>query len=869
MKMKRKISALAGGLLMAALWGGCSTDVQTGTASEIPKIEIVKNGQSDYQIVIPDKGKNKNIDVFINSSAKLLQDCVQETSGTKLPVLEESKADKNKPSIFIGDTLFAEKNGADIKNLKGWTYIEKTVGKNLILAGNDRPDVPDVNTVSHTKYILPTVKAVTSFLQDETGVKFVLPGPNGISVPKNTSISMPANLDVKKTPFLNFNTSRGTEPFYDIANNFFQCNSFKSYGGHSYYSAVPKEQYAATNPEYFALLGGKRNPTANHLCISNPEVQELIYKEMLKWLDQGYEYVELAQTDGYQPCQCENCKKLFGVSDFGEKTWILHKNLAERLLKDRPGKKVIIISYPPTFEPPATFTKFPKNVMIEMCKYNPDDFEKWKNYEVPCGFMTYVYNWGFYQIVGMTPRRTPTFCGKQAELFMKNNVKGVYKCGFGELFGLEGPAYYAYGRSFENPDKMIPAKVLLDEYCKAAFGEAYTPMKKFYDTLFERLELYSSITGAHCPYSEIIPSNPRITLAYTYSPELIETMEKNLARAEQLAVSDKVKKRLALVRMEFDYLRNLSRILTLYNAYTVSPDWTSFDKLAAEIEKRNAIIDGLYDTTGKIKRPSAWPDISFFGNIPKDLLKLNGRLRAPINSPLTWDTAKLKKNQTLPGSSKKKMTVYKSSEKVLMDGDLERGAWKNIPFEEMGEVQMGKTVQQTKFKMTYDNENLYLAFDGTLPPGELKINPCGNDGPCWGQECLEVFLDPFAGKEIYYHFIFNPAPNSRYDSINNLLIDPLDPKYGKENPSWNAEWEYANYIDSSKNQWKAIVKIPFKSLGVKTPGNGATWFINTAREHHIPGKKEIEYHLWSPNLETINFGDREAFGEIVFSEEKK
>jgi len=867
--MKRKMLALAGGLLLAALWGGCNTGARTSAVKSVPKIEIVKNGQSNYQIVIPNKGKNKNIDVFIDSSAKLIQDCIQEASGAKLPITEESKANKNKPSIFIGDTLFAENNGANIKNLKGWTYIEKTVGENLILAGNDRPDVPDINTASHTKYILPTLKAVTSFLQNNVGVKFVLPGPNGIEVPKNSSISFPANLDMTKTPFLNFNTSRATEPFYDIANNFLQCNSFKSYGGHSYYSAVPKEKYGKINPEYFALLGGKRNPTGNHLCISNPQVQEMIYQEMLKWLDQGYEYVELAQTDGYQPCQCENCKKLFGVSAPGEKLWILHRNLAEKLLKDRPGKKVIIISYGPTSTPPGTFTKFPKNVMIEMWGHNPEDFANWKKYEVPCGFMTYIYNWGFYQIVGMTPKRTPDFCVNQADLFMKNNVRGIYKCGFGELFGLEGPSYYIYGRSFDNPDKMISAKILLDEYCKSAFVEASTPMKKFYDTLFERLELYSSVLGSRCLDQTIMPANPRIILGYNYSPELIETMEKNLTRAEQLAVSDKVKKRLALVRTEFDYLKNLSNILNLYNAYIVSPDWPSFDKLASEIEKRNVMIDGFYNEKGTMKKLADWPAISFFSNISKDMLKVNGRMRAPVNSPLSWDTTQLKKNKILPGSSKKKMTVYKASEKISMDGNLDSGVWKNIPFEQMGEVQMGKTRQKTQFKMTYDNENLYLAFDGTLPPGELKINPCGNDGPCWAQECLEIFLDPYAGKEVFYHFIFNPVPDSRYDAISSLLIDPLDPGYGKDNPSWNAEWEYANYIDSSKNQWKALVKIPFKSLGIKTPGNGATWFINAAREHHIPGTKNIEYHLWSPNLETINFCDREAFGEIVFSEEKK
>ena len=112
---------------------------------------------------------------------------------------------------------------------------------------------------------------------------------------------------------------------------------------------------------------------------------------MLKQLDAGAAIVQLAQGDGYQQCECENCQKLFHVSDPGEKLWILHRNLALRLLKERPGKKVIIISYGPTKYPPSTFNEFPPNVMIELCSYTEDNFKAWSKIKVPGGFTTYVY----------------------------------------------------------------------------------------------------------------------------------------------------------------------------------------------------------------------------------------------------------------------------------------------------------------------------------------------------------------------------------------------------------------------------------------------------------------------------------------------
>ena len=63
---------------------------------------------------------------------------------------------------------------------------------------------------------------------------------------------------------------------------------------------------------------------------------------------------------------------------------------------------------------------------------------------------SYIYNWGDYVRCGMTPKRTPKFCADQAREFLKYGVKGLYRCGFGENFGMEGPSYYVYGNKICN-----------------------------------------------------------------------------------------------------------------------------------------------------------------------------------------------------------------------------------------------------------------------------------------------------------------------------------------------------------------------------------------------------------------------------------
>ena len=66
---------------------------------------------------------------------------------------------------------------------------------------------------------------------------------------------------------------------------------------------------------------------------------------MLRSLDQGYPECKSLQADGFQPCTCDECRKLFGTADWGQKLWLLNKTWAERLWKDRPGRFLVVTAY--------------------------------------------------------------------------------------------------------------------------------------------------------------------------------------------------------------------------------------------------------------------------------------------------------------------------------------------------------------------------------------------------------------------------------------------------------------------------------------------------------------------------------------------
>jgi hypothetical protein len=853
---------LAAGILAAS---GCRTTTPTaggpGSANG-GVVTLIANGASDYAIVVPDDDPGGRV----GKAATLLHDTLKEATRAELAITPETKLAPGRRGIFLGNTRAAAAAGLKVAGLRGWTHRQAMRGGDLYLAGYDAP--PESEELRGRDY-LGTFKAVTAFLEQQVGVRFLLPGPNGIAVPKLGKLEVPAGLDVVRTPHLRY-CVRWLDPTYDIANNQFSPTFYKTYGGHSYYAAVPKADYATAHPEYFALIGGVRESAQGHLCISNPAVQELMLKEMEKQLDKGYEMVQLAQTDGYVPCDCPSCRAL--AADPGERLWIVHRKLAEQMQRRRPGKKIVILSYGPTTNPPKTFDRLPANVVLELCNYQQEDFDQWRPFADD--FLVYIYNWGTYQTLGFAPKRTPQFAGEQIRFFLKNKVRGIYKCGFGENLGLEGPVYYVYGKMIEDPEQ--DPILLANEYYRAAYGKARAPMKAFFDPLYERLELYSYVgrfQGSGGKPLTLMPRTPEDMISYFFPPKLLLAMEKNLERAKALTQEPREQARIRLVEREFTYLKNLASVFYFYHAYRLNPSWEQFEPLAQAIEARNALIDSWYDAKGKMRIEDGWP--RFFDNESGDFVKLGGRLTGELSTPFNWNLTTLREKKVLPGLGRKVARVSRLKGAVTLDGKLNEPAWAALPSEELGEIGLGELREPTRFRLGWDDTSLYFAFEcqwSNLPPFEPDVK--GRDGSAWGQECLEIFLDPFGNRERYYHVIFNPIPNSCYDARYGFVDDPISPLYGKEDPTWNGDWQYAARIDREKKTWSAEVRIPFAALGVEAPKPGNTWCLNLGRENYVPNPatnfrgspKFIELSLWSPNLEARSFGTPAAFGELVFGE---
>ncbi len=885
--------------------------ILVGGNAQADELVLAADGKSIYQIIVPAKVPSPAIGDCLQQTARLLQTALK-ANGFEVPVVSEDKRAPAKPGLYLGNTALARANGIDVTELKGWGYVHKVVGRDVLIAGHDHPaPSPQKGKRPRSGWDkVGTAKGVTDFLREYAGTRFLYPDLRPWSSVRDAAkvdllkspafeflpmekIVIPADLNVQKTPTIKFNVAyprRGS--FYDIANNRFPLVD-DVFGGHTYGRAVPLDEYKETHPEYFALVGGQRLTTGRgQYCVSNPEFQKLVYQDLLHWLDLGYESVDLGQPDGFRACQCKPCNKLYDTgADWSEKLWIFHRWLAERVLKARPGKFVTMMSYILTEKPPKTFKTFPKNTRIMWCGTNEKDIAPWRAYEVPGGFTSYLYNWTANLSSRYTPMRTPLTVEAQAKRLHRAKVQSIYRDGPGALNGLEGPVYYIMGRMFDDPEN-TQAKFLMHEFCGAAFGNSAGAMLRFYDALYHAVEPYSQFFGTRDPawtYRNIygqgrkMLADPLRFLGFLYTPKLLASMEKQLVLAEKSTSTDKVKARLALVRREFNYLRSLAKVVHLYHAYQIQPDLVSRDRLLDAIDARNAEIDSYFGQRSRVKPLANWDYLTFPppGHDANHLRLKYNRYQEPFaESVFNWDT-KAMRSAPLPGA--KRFTVSLAKGTVAMDSPH----WKNttgytfaelpaesgggtkprtplalpIPGRELDDEEgVADEPRKTVLKALFDEHKLYLRIESDLPSPLMKTSATKTD--LSKQEALEIYLDPHSG-EVAYRFKVGLNAEQKEDAASGFITDAMDPRHGKFDPDWDGEWNYISRLDRNKNRWLALITIPFKTIGTGPPVAGAFWRGNVGRSH-VPAPGVIRRSMLSVNPQTKGVSDKNSFGELVF-----
>ncbi|MCE5322562.1 family 10 glycosylhydrolase [bacterium] len=190
--------------------------------------------------------------------------------------------------------------------------------------------------------------------------------------------------------------------------------------------------------------------------------------------------------------------------------------------------------------------------------------------------------------------------------------------------------------------------------------------------------------------------------------------------------------------------------------------------------------------------------------------------------------------------------IPKTDKPIVIDGKLDDGAWADAAKVKLDYTNEGGSAPvETTALLTYDNDNLYVAFHADEPlMSKLKANVTKRDGPTFYDDSVEVFVDPANQRRTYYHL------------STNTLGTEFDQKVF--NPGWNGEWKSG--AQTGADGYSVEMAIPFKEFGMSTPAPGTKWALNLTRNRTTSGA--MAYLTWAVPYGTFHSPDR--FGTVVF-----
>ena len=314
---------------------------------------IAENGTAKAVIVIPEEPSDK-----VRAAAEDLQAYLEKITGARLAIENDAADLSGKNGILVGPTKQTAAMG--IEQPAGYPNKERVIlkrDKNYVaLLGND--DDP----YEGTGY------AVTMFLEN-LGCGWYGPQELWQVVPEYPTLAV-GELDIEHTP-----------QFRSRQNNVYNSNDVlarrwylggdQTHIGHGITALIPRKDYAAAHPEWFALVDGKRDPMSVEWWqydYTNPELAAETAKKVLKMWDADPQMTNysLAANDGWEEgwCECEICAAVGNATD---QILTFANRVAEIVSEKYPDKTISILSYHNSFFPPEKVKAHP-NVEVMFCR---------------------------------------------------------------------------------------------------------------------------------------------------------------------------------------------------------------------------------------------------------------------------------------------------------------------------------------------------------------------------------------------------------------------------------------------------------------------------------------------------------------------
>ncbi len=539
------LRSLPSGLFV--LWA-CATPF----AVRAGEIVLAEGGKSEYHIVIAADASPST-----RYAAKELQTFLKLISAAELPLATDREAATGH-EIVLGASSHLKSMGTtiDLPRLGDEGYVIRTVGPHLVIAGGR---------------LRGNLYGVYGLLEDHLGCRWFAPEVSRI--PHLARIAL-GPLAESKIPVLEY---REPYTFDCLDGDWCARNRMNSslarlearHGGrvrfadglfvHTFARLVPPAKYFAAHPEYFSLVGGKRQNGYAQLCCTNEEVIRICTEQIRAAMRAQPEATvfSVSQNDTDKHCECPRCQAL-ARREGSQCAPVLYlaNRVAAAVEKDFPGKAVETLAYQWTRQAPKTMRPRPNVIVrlcsIECCFSHPlatcdsrenrafrADLQAWSKVSERLWIWDYTTDFAHYLMPFPNQRvRRPNI-----RFFVANHVKGVfeqdtYDTPHSELAALGG---YLSAKFLWDPD--YDQDRAMNEFLAGYYGQAARPIRRYIDRLHDRVERDNIHVHIYDP-----PTKPYLDY------ELLRPANADWEEAEKLVAGDAaVLRRVQISRMSVNY----------------------------------------------------------------------------------------------------------------------------------------------------------------------------------------------------------------------------------------------------------------------------------------------------------------------------
>ncbi len=514
-------------------------------AAGVRKDFVLFDGDTDYRIIIGMEASESE-----QWAAAELERTLEQVGGADFKVGFDTELSKG-PEIIVGYNRRTRALLGDVSMPEtDESFRYRNVGPHLVIWGGKNRG---------------TLYGVMTFLERELGCRWYSPGVSFIPRRQRFTFNHIAH---SEEPGLRVRNDFYFEAFDPVwaarqkvngAMNFrVQPGGVEGYWGvHTFYRFVPPEEFYKTHPEYFSLIDGKRIYDRAQLCLTNPDVLEIVTGRVLETIRQNPEYLIycVSQNDWGNPCQCGECQAMAvqEQSESGPLVWFVNR-VAEKVRQEFPDKFIGTLAYTYTRKPCRTI-KPSSNVVIRLCSIEccfahdfrscPENRDFLEDLEGWAAIAPHLYIWDYVVNFSHYIMPYPNFRVLQPNIqtFRDNNAIGI----------MEQAAYQSRGGEFSELRAYVLAKLLwdpecdvnrvIDDFMHGYYGRSGQFIREYFDLLHGQL---TPDTHIHLG----LESDDVL-----FSGTFIKQADTVFDRAETVADNDEIRMRVEMARLPLLYLK--------------------------------------------------------------------------------------------------------------------------------------------------------------------------------------------------------------------------------------------------------------------------------------------------------------------------